>query len=260
MPNSAINDDEQEASDFVIDVNQDQYLRSVALFYLKLQAKFLLPSSTIQNIIEEYQDIHSIGHAHLLSKLKEKLGTLAISEKDIGNLVSDLSKQHLLLTFNTGLLRSDQSRKSFFQTEFYFIEPVEIYLGQDHNGKSRFCQYVPIHKTLAALLKQAEVKRQYQQTRDIVAKGNIFDDVSDGKVFLSNKLFQEQASPLRLLLYQDGFEVVNPLGSDRCKHKVMAVYLSLADLFPYSRSNIDHMQLVLLCREKGDIRSPGCIF
>ena len=54
-----ITDDEQEADGGLTAV--DQYLRSVALFYLKLQEKLLLPSSTIQNIIEEYQDIRGIG-------------------------------------------------------------------------------------------------------------------------------------------------------------------------------------------------------
>ena len=130
-------------------------------------------------------------------------------------------------------------KKKLLSNRVNFVEPVEIYLGQDHNGKGRFCQYVPINKTLAALFKQTEVRNQYRQTHDIVANRNIFDHVSDGKVFLSNKLFQEQPSALRLLFYQDAFEVVNPIGSGMCKHEVLAVYLSIADLLPYSRSNID---------------------
>ena len=55
---------------------------------------------------------------------------------------------------------------------------------------------------------------------------------------------------LHYTLHQDAFEVVNPLGSGRKKHKVLAVYLTLGDILPYNRSNIDHMQLVLLCREQ----------
>uniref|UniRef100_A0A3B1JNM8 Uncharacterized protein n=1 Tax=Astyanax mexicanus TaxID=7994 RepID=A0A3B1JNM8_ASTMX len=70
------------------------------------------------------------------------------------------------------------------------------------------------------------------------------------QVVLQNKLFQTEALSLALILYQDSFEVVNPLGSGKKKHKVLAVYLTLGDIQPYYRSNIDHMQLVLLCREQ----------
>ena len=54
---------------------------------------------------------------------------------------------------------------------------------------------------------------------------------------------------LRLILYQDDFEVANPLGSGRKKHKILAVYLSLANFPPHYRSTVDQIQLVLLCCE-----------
>lgn len=34
------------------------------------------------------------------------------------------------------------------------------------------------------------------------------------------------------------------------EHIVLAVYMTLTDILPHYRSTIDHMQLVLLCREK----------
>lgn len=43
---------------------------------------------------------------------------------------------------------------------------------------------------------------------------------------------------------------MNPLGSAKKKHKVLAVYFSLLNMPPHVRSNVDHMQLVLLCTEK----------
>ncbi len=62
-------------------------------------------------------------------------------------------------------------------------------------------------------------------------------------------LFKADTDSLALILYQDAFEVANPLGSGKKKHKILAVYLTLANLLPHCRSGIDHMQLVLLCRE-----------
>ena len=232
---------------FVTD--QDQFVHSLALFYLKLQSKFLLPSAVIQNIIDEFQQIHILGKARLLSKLKEKLTALDIQENHVSNLLKEISADDLFSACNTGILRSDKTRKSFFKSHFGYVEPVEIYLGQDANATQRYCQYVPIDKSLVTLFKQESVKSQHAETRMLAHKPDVFEDVSDGSVFRSNELFRKQSSALRLILYQDAFEVVNPLGSGKKKHKVLAVYFTLADIPPFNRSNIDHMQLVLLCRE-----------
>lgn len=69
-------------------------------------------------------------------------------------------------------------------------------------------------------------------------------------MFRSNTFFCENPDCLKLVLYQDAFEVVNPLGSAKKKHKLLAAYFSLQNSTLYVRSNVDHMQLVLLCHEK----------
>lgn len=42
---------------------------------------------------------------------------------------------------------------------------------------------------------------------------------------------------------------MNPLGSGKKKHKLLAVYMTLREILPQNRSSIDPMQLVMLCRE-----------
>lgn len=59
-----------------------------------------------------------------------------------------------------------------------------------------------------------------------------------------------EPSSIGLILYQDAFEVMNPLGSGKNTHKVLAVYSTLTDILPYNRSSISQLQLVLLCREQ----------
>ena len=61
---------------------------------------------------------------------------------------------------------------------------------------------------------------------------------------------------LKLILYQDAFEVVNPLGSSRKKHKLVGVYFTIADLEPFHRSSINNLQLIMLCKET-DFKSFG---
>lgn len=60
----------------------------------------------------------------------------------------------------------------------------------------------------------------------------------------------KHSNSLAIILYQDSFEIASPLGSGWRKHKVLGVYLTLANIQPHSRAGIDQMQLVMLCLEK----------
>lgn len=55
---------------------------------------------------------------------------------------------------------------------------------------------------------------------------------------------------LQLILYQDSFEIVNPLGSSRTKHKILAMYMTLGNIYKFNRSKANPIQLILLCKEK----------
>lgn len=76
------------------------------------------------------------------------------------------------------------------------------------------------------------------------------EDIWDGRNVAENAWFQSDLKSLGLILCQDAFEVANPLGSGRRKHKVLAVYFSLADMAPHNRSSVDQTQLALLCRKQ----------
>ncbi|KAL2083090.1 hypothetical protein ACEWY4_020863 [Coilia grayii] len=258
------NEGKQDGSDMQIDhpsdsgdeldiypetANESQFFKNVALFYLKLQAKFLLPSSLIQTIIEDFQEIHDISQSHLLFKLKEKLMTLGISEADTNNVIEVIKTEDLFRTCNTQPLKTDQKRKTVFKNSFNHVEPVQICLGQNEAGKECFAQYVPIKQTIASLFCCESVQEQYKQMHSSSGSKDVLKDVWDGKNMAENELFHTEGSSLGLILYQDAFEVVNPLGSGRKKHKILAMYLTLADLMPHNRSSTDQMQLVLLCKE-----------
>ncbi|XP_066590584.1 uncharacterized protein [Prorops nasuta] len=54
---------------------------------------------------------------------------------------------------------------------------------------------------------------------------------------------------LKIILYQDSFELCNPLGSASKKYKITAVYMTLGNLPSHLLSKIDNIHLVLLCVE-----------
>lgn len=64
----------------------------------------------------------------------------------------------------------------------------------------------------------------------------ILSDICDGSV--SNKLsLQAGDIILKLILYQDAFEVINPFGSARKKHMLVGEYFTLADFEPFHHSS-----------------------
>ncbi|KAF3837958.1 hypothetical protein F7725_009726 [Dissostichus mawsoni] len=158
-----------------------------------------------------------------------------------------MNRGDLLKLYNRGVLSTDVKRKGAFKKSFNYVEPVPLFLGNDENGTERFAQYVPVQETLAALFKSESVREQYAATRLQPSTVNLYQDVRDGEGVQSNLLLKSEPSSVGLVLYQDAFEVV---GSGERKHKVLAVYSTLADILPHNRSTINQMQLVLLCREQ----------
>lgn len=60
--------------------------------------------------------------------------------------------------------------------------------------------------------------------------------------------FNEEEFRIALFLYIDDFEVANPLGTSRKKHKQTAIYWVLGNLHPKYRSSLQSIQLALLCK------------
>ena len=127
-------------------VDESLFMRNLTLFYLKLQAKLLLPESTIQIIVEEFQNIHDMGQFYFFAKLREKLALLDLPESRINNVIDELTREDLFTVCNRGVLNTAQRRKTVFKSDFHYVEPVPLLLGVV-SGKECFCQYVPIKRT-----------------------------------------------------------------------------------------------------------------
>lgn len=195
--------------------------------------------------------MHDVSQSYLFHKFKEKLVTLDISEGNINNIVDVLKSEYLFRACNTGTLKTDKRRKSVFKSQFRYIEPVPIFLGQNESGKECFVQYVPITETLRSLFQCQSVGQQVhahkQQMFSPTRPTDTLEDIWDGSSVAENALFQSDPKSLGLILYQDVFEVANPLGSGKKKHKVLPVYFSLVDVAPHNGSSVDQMQLALIC-------------
>jgi hypothetical protein len=85
---------------------------------------------------------------------------------------------------------------------------------------------------------------------------NVFTDLCHGEVFKKVSATVKTDEFLQIILYQDTFEIDNPLGSAKKVHKILAVYMAAANFPPHVRTSIDNLQLVLLCKEK-DVNNFG---
>lgn len=255
-----------EDEDICMDDSIAEFTKSLALFILKLQSKNLIPESTIQEIVEELYLLNQMSCENTETFLRKKLSDLGIPEEEIDTFAHDFCVGELsmlwcslaptnqvlpnILCSDFGVLRSTYMRKLYFKREFNFVSPVAIPLGDNACGKQQCCHYVPILESLKYFCQDNSVKKYLNSTNCNTTDGDLYYDIQSGRVFQQNIFFKEFPTALQIILFQDSFEVVNPLGSSKTKHKVLAVYYTIGNLDPRCRSIIDPIQLVLLCKEK----------
>ncbi|XP_062865601.1 uncharacterized protein LOC134328435 [Trichomycterus rosablanca] len=104
-----------------------------------MQAKLLLPATTIQSIIDEFQEVHSSGMKQVFEKVEQKLTALNIPKDEIQNIVKELEQEDLLTIHNKGALRSDRTRKTYFKEKCDYVAPAQMYLGTDKSGMDVEC-------------------------------------------------------------------------------------------------------------------------
>lgn len=226
------------------------YMKNLCMFYMALQAKYLVPSTTIQMIVEEINGLNDICHQYTQKQFRETLRANSnLSETDIDAVFGSLQEADLHLACSSSL-STEYTRRQYFQKNFSYVHPQNILLGTDENRRERYAQYIPLGDTLRAILKDPVVWQECIKSQNRPASAGVFEDVCDGYVFKSNDLFKQPDITLKLILYQDAFEIVNPLGSAKKKHKIVGVYFTLANFEPFYRSGIDNLQLLLLCNER----------
>lgn len=225
------------------------FLKNLALFYMKLTAKHHVPATTIQMIVSEMKSMHDLSQNCFGKYLKNKLRDIEVPEIQINDVIEGFSPNDIFNSVHEskGPLSTEYRRKQFYKQNFNFVEPISLHLGLDNNNVERYFEYVPIIKSIEELLKDPGVKHQFDHP--IPSCDDVLRDFMDGNVAKKNILFIELPNTMKLILYQDAFEVVNPLGSAKRKHKILAVYFTLGNIYPQYRSKIDQLQLVLLVRE-----------
>lgn len=228
----------------------DKYTENLALFFLGLQAKYIVPASTVTEIASEMRTLQDIQHEFTVKRLISDLQEHGVPQnvlQEFGKKLYDDSPLQRALA-SGGTLATHHRRIQFYRNNFNLVEPLQITLGHNDQGVKRHFQYIPILESLKAILKDPGARQQI--LNPLLTKNSIFRDITDGFVIKDNPFFASDPQALKIMLFQDSFEVCNPLGSARQKNKMLAVYYTLCNLYPFNRSTVDQIQLALLCVEK----------
>ena len=116
----ACEDASQSSNDAIINESIDlpqnfneTFLRNLCLFYLKLQRQLLFPTSTIQTIVEELQNVHELGQDYTLSKLRSLLkDDMSLADDAISKICHCVKETDLFSVCHQGPLRTTYSFKS----------------------------------------------------------------------------------------------------------------------------------------------------
>lgn len=237
-----------EAVDPISDSVSD--LKQMAIFLLRLESKLLVPQSTINVILSNFLELTTKNSLDHKNKIVDKLHELGINSEEI-KLVSEVFDDDI---FNyclgpQGPLRSTYLRKKFYTNEFDFVAPIKLLLGRDNNHTNCYAYYIPIIESLKLIMKNKTLLNTYRESTNIneTEIPTFLQDITDGYVVKKIKSNVLLINSLNIILYQDAFEICNPLGSAKTTYKIFAMYFRLNI---QSRSHIDPIQLVLLTLDK----------
>lgn len=155
-------------------------LKTWLFFFLGLQAKYLVPASTVLEIASEMRVLQDMQYDFTMDLFSRGLQEYGVPDEALQN----LGKR---------------------------VQIIQITLGHDDKGRIRHFHYVPILKILKAIPRNESVRHQI--LNPIREDESMLCDIGDGRVLKFNDLFASDPIALQIMLFQDAFEVANPLGS-----------------------------------------------
>jgi len=243
---------------------EEKIVHSVAALCLRMQSVFNIPSASIDEILKCLHTITSFESLHLCHKIEEAVLGLGYNDSQLITLVRNIvmeestfvkciGKSQEVCNAVQGMLCTNDRRMSYYKTHFPYVAPIDYKLGYKF-GKSHSFMYVPILSSLQKLLAIPEILGEV--VKHHVHREGVYTPYEDGSYYQSNELFHEHEISLKIGLYHDDWESVNPLGTAHKMHKISAFYWVLLNLPPVHRSALKVIQLCVLAKSQ-DVRLFG---
>ena len=230
-------------TDAVQDIDRPDIKRNVALLFLKMKAEYCLADSTIQAIIDDFAQTFAVSSAYANHDIRSACAKHGLSASDTEELIT--VGQTSIWSKAVSELSTGFKRNNYYRENFPFVNPCEYKFVDDCNCTETF-QYVSILDSLKILLKNEEVQTHIMNPPAQV-DGHLAS-FRDGNLYKNHPVFAQVEYGLEIILYSDEFEIVNPLGPHKKKHKLMAFYFTLGNIHQRCKSQMSAMFLVLLCK------------
>ena len=181
-----------------------------------------------------------------------------VEESLVQELASELCTSHPIQVAigKEGPLSTAWKRNKYYRSKLFVVEPVEYIL--DRKNRRSF-QYIPVLKTLQQVLNCETILSKAfnlkEKLQPVSSDKQVYACLWDGAIFKEHRLFSNKCA-VSLILYVDDFEVCNPLGTSRKKHKICTLYWFLGNLPPGSNSSLSSIYLAALIKSD-DVKLYG---
>jgi hypothetical protein len=245
----------------VCDTNNQELADNLleASYLLKLRSHLRLTNCAVNEIVYETKLL-----------FKEKIGRIKSKiSNDYRSPEDSSAKEHFNVDIFKGLENS-KAQDRFFHNHFGLITPVGIKLGERLIKKKKgLCgyarwikitvrgYYVPFLKQLEKLLCMPEVHNILQKNDHTRNSTNIImTDIQDGFYFQNHAFITAHPDCLVFSFFMDDYEIVNPIGSHRKKHKLTGLYWLLLNIPNSYRSKLSAIQLLGIVKVE-DVKQFG---
>ena len=220
--------------------------KHITLFVLKMQEKHLLPNVIQESIVNNVKQI--------VEEVRVSFVELITSEiRDQGLCISESSDLHTLIhqknLFNNlyDHCSTTYRLQKYCQETLYAVFPTTIELPLPLKGRKVQFQYVSILSTLSQILSTGNLLSLIISEQSC-SSSSAYSDYKSGVAYKSHSIFSQYKTSLRIHLYIDEFEIVNPLGSKKSLHKLCGVYFMLGNFGPKFNTKLKHIFLCTLFR------------
>ena len=186
---------------------------AITISFLKIRENYSLPNATTRDIFCRFSAILQ----GLFTNLKA-IGMIAPGSELLNDRYFDAMFANI---------QTDWRLAEFLTKHPCYVEPTAVKLSDEFS-----MQYVSFPNTLSVLLSNDDILGEILEYIHKPPHPTILTDFKDGCGIEFPILSDRCDIGIPLILYTDEFEVCNPIGSARTKHKLAAVYFTLACLPP----------------------------
>ena len=232
---------------------EDILLKKFVHMGLTITSKYHVPDSSLAYILQAYGTLLKESSSQQAAQLREELSALghddpAVTQPIIERVVSNSVLNNL--HGSDGPMRSFYMRHQNYAKLFPFLPPTQRSLKLNDVNKNCKYHFILPSKSIQWLFTDDSVYEQYQESkkRQPVLVGDL-SDFHDGSAFKEHPLFSTDPGALQIIMFQDDIEIANGIGPASGKYKLTHMSFTLGNLFPWNRSKVDPIQLLLLCKE-----------